>query len=65
MKKREEIKSMTDEQLKNLVEDLEKELFELKNHLATTKKLEKPHLIKEKKKQKARALTLLSERKNR
>ena len=42
--------------------DLEREVFQLRNELALQKKLEKPHLIKEKRRQKARILTLLTQK---
>ena len=42
------------------VRDLDREIFQLRNELAMQRKLEKPHLIKEKRKQKARILTLLT-----
>ena len=58
-----EIKDQKEDQLKNLIEDLEKEIFELKNKLALDRKLEKPHLIREKRRTKARILTILRERK--
>ena len=44
------------------VHDLNREIFQLRNELATQRKLEKPHLIKEKRKQKARILTLLTQK---
>ena len=40
-------------------EELERDLFALKNELAVSKKLEKPHLLREKKKERARILTAL------
>ena len=39
---------------------LDREIFQLRNELATQRKLEKPHLIREKRKQKARLLTHLT-----
>lgn len=42
------------------VADLDKEIFLLRNELAVNRKLEKPHLLKAKRKEKARALTLLT-----
>ena len=44
------------------VHSLDREIFQLRNELATQRKLEKPHLIKEKRKQKARILTLLTQK---
>jgi large subunit ribosomal protein L29 len=58
-----ELLDKTDEQLNNLLLELDKDLFGMKNELAVTRKLEKPHLLKEKKKTKARILTILTQRK--
>lgn len=44
------------------VRDLDREIFQLRNELATQRKLEKPHLIREKRKQKARILTRLTQK---
>jgi large subunit ribosomal protein L29 len=49
-------------EMKAQVLDLEKEIFQLRNELAMQKKLEKPHLLKEKRKQKARLLTLITQK---
>jgi len=61
--KTKEIKDLSEDQIETLIEDLEKEIFELKNELAVSKKLEQPHLIKEKRVSKARAITILQEKK--
>jgi large subunit ribosomal protein L29 len=58
----EEIRNLDEEQLETFIEDLKKEIFELKNQLAMTRKLEKPHLIKEKRRDIARALMVLAEK---
>ena len=42
--------------------DLEKDIFILRNELALNRKLDKPHLLKAKRKDKARLLTLLTQR---
>lgn len=42
--------------------DLNREIFQLRNELATQRKLEKPHLIKEKRKQVARMLTIMTQK---
>ena len=63
MKKEELLKDKTNEQLLNLIEDEQADIFRMRNELAMTRKLEKPHLIRYKKKNIARANTLLSERK--
>ena len=49
-------------ELELAVDDLNKELFALVNERKRTKKMEKPHLIRQKKKEKARLLTILREK---
>ena len=50
------------EEMQARVGDLDREIFQLRNELATQRKLEKPHLIKAKRKEKARILTLLTQK---
>ena len=50
------------EELEATYDDLCKELFQLKNEGRHSKKLEKPHLIGQKKKEIARLLTVLNEK---
>jgi len=61
-KKAQELRDQSDEQLEFILLDLDKELFELRNELMMTRKLEKSHLIQEKKKIKAKILTIFTER---
>jgi len=52
-----------DESVKTLqaaVVDLDREIFAIRNELAWNRKMEKPHLLKEKRKEKARILTFLT-----
>lgn len=42
--------------------ELSKELFDMKNDLQMTKKIEKPHLIRSKKRERARVLTALRQK---
>jgi len=63
MTKAKELRDQTDDQLRILIEDIDKEVFEMRSEFAANRKLEQPHLIKAKKRDKARALTILSERK--
>jgi large subunit ribosomal protein L29 len=63
--KKKEIKDQSIQELTAQVQILDREIYELRNELATQRKLEKPHLIKEKRKQKARALTFLTQKQNR
>lgn len=58
-----EIRDQSNEQLATLLLDTREELFKLKNELAVNRKLEKPHLIKEKKRDIARILMVRRERK--
>jgi large subunit ribosomal protein L29 len=41
---------------------LDRDIFVMRNELAINRKLEKPHLIKTKKREKARMLTLLTQK---
>lgn len=47
-------------ELQGTVADLDREIFVLRNELSLHRKLEKPHLLKAKRKEKARMLTLLT-----
>lgn len=62
MSKASNLRDMALPELEAAVEDLNKELFTLINDKKRSKKVEKPHLIREKKKQKARVLTIISEK---
>ncbi|MCB1110129.1 MAG: 50S ribosomal protein L29 [Chlamydiia bacterium] len=52
------------EELEGQYEDTCREIFELINELRVSRKLEKPHELKEKKKDRARLLTVLRQKKN-
>jgi large subunit ribosomal protein L29 len=60
--KTENFRSTSIEELQALHIDTKKALFELVNELKSTKKLDKPHLIRTKKKEIARILTVLREK---
>ncbi|MEI8125110.1 MAG: 50S ribosomal protein L29 [Parachlamydiaceae bacterium] len=62
MTKASNLRDMAIPELELAINDLNKELFALVNDKKRSKKLEKPHLIREKKKQKARMLTIISEK---
>jgi large subunit ribosomal protein L29 len=62
MAKAQEYRDLSIEELEATCGDLQKELFHLKNAIASTKKVEKPHLIRLKQKDLARALTVISEK---
>lgn len=49
------------EELLKAASNLEAEIFALRNELALQRKLEKPHLLKQKRHERARILTLLTE----
>ncbi len=49
------------EELQKAAADLEAEIFMLRNELALQRKLEKPHLLKEKRHERARILTLMTQ----
>ena len=62
MLKAKDLRDQTKEELEAILQDTKKELYELKNQLRQTKKIEKPHLLNEKKKDVAKLLTVLSEK---
>ena len=61
-KKEKDLKDQSVKELQANVHNLNCEIFQLRNELATQRKLEKPHLIREKRKNKARILTLLTQK---
>lgn len=63
--KKKELKDQSVKELTAHVHVLDREIYELRNELATQRKLEKPHLIKEKRKTKARILTILTQKQHR
>lgn len=63
MAKKEQINLLSSEELQERLSRLDRELFLLRDEWALQKKLDKPHLLREKRRQKARLLTLLTQRK--
>lgn len=61
-KKKTELKDQSIHELEAAVHHLDRELYALRNELAVNRKLEKPHQIKAKRKEKARVLTLLTQK---
>jgi large subunit ribosomal protein L29 len=55
-------KNQSREELVAISKDLSHEIFALRNELKMTRKIDKPHLLKEKKKERARALTALHQK---
>ncbi len=57
-----ELRDLKEEQLETLILDLSREMYDLKNELALSRKLEQPHLITKKRKTRARAKAILHEK---
>lgn len=62
MAKAKNYRDLSEQELTATYEDTRKELFELKNEVRRTKKVDKPHLFREKKKDLARLLTVMNEK---
>jgi len=62
MLKVQELVSQAEAELEAQYEQLSKEIFKLKNDLRVSKKLERPHELHEKKKDRARVLTALNQK---
>ncbi|MGH2611486.1 MAG: 50S ribosomal protein L29 [Rhabdochlamydiaceae bacterium] len=62
MLKMEDLKNQGKEELIALYQDLSKEIYGLKCELQVSRKTEKPHLLREKKKDRARVLTTLQQK---
>lgn len=60
-KKKEAASERSVGELKKAALELEADIFALRNELALQRKLEKPHLLKEKRHERARILTLLTQ----
>jgi len=61
-KKKNELKDRSIAELEVASLDLGREIFELRNTLSMQRKLEKPHLLKATRRERARVLTLLSKK---
>ena len=64
MTKAKELRNQSESELKALYQDLSREMFQLRNEMKMTRKMEKPHLVRIKKKDRARVMTILSEKEN-
>lgn len=62
MLKASNLRDMPIEELEAVLSDLSKELYHLVNEMKRSKKLEKPHLLRQKRKDKARLLTIIHEK---
>ncbi len=60
MLKTKDLADQTVEELTALADDIEKELYRMRNELKAARKIEKPHLLKEKRHDRARILTILT-----
>lgn len=62
MLKFEELKKQTPDELKALYRDLSKEIYEIKTEFSIQRKMEKPHLLRLKKRDRARTMTALNQK---
>lgn len=57
-----QFKDQTVDELIAVYRDLSKEIFDMKNELSISRKIEKPHLVKLKKRDRARVLTAIHQK---
>ncbi len=62
MLKPDDLKKQNVDELKAVYHDLSKEIFEIKTEFSITRKLEKPHLLRDKKKDRARVMTAINQK---
>ena len=62
MQQIEQLKEQSVEELKVLYRELSKEIYDLANELRLSRKLDKPHLFREKKRDRARVMTILRQK---
>ena len=62
MTKASNLRDLAVDELEAALVDLNKDLYNLVNEMKRAKKLEKPHLLRTKKKEKARLLTIIHEK---
>lgn len=62
MKKNRRFKDTPASELQVLYRDLSKEIYDMRNEKALSRKLDKPHLLKQKIKDRARVLTFLKQK---
>ena len=58
MLKSKDLRDQTVEELATLHRDLSREIYDMKSELRIARKLDKPHLVREKKRDRARVLTI-------
>lgn len=61
-KKKKEVKDQSIAELQVQARDLAREVFDLRNELSLNRKLDKPHLLKAKRRERARVLTLMTQK---
>lgn len=62
MLKASDLRDMSVDELQATLRDLSKEVYNLVNEMKRTNKPEKPHMLRQKRKDKARLLTILHEK---
>ena len=62
MLKTKDLRDQTSDELKALYRDLSREIYSLKCELSIARKLEKPHLIRTKKRDRAKVLTIMRQK---
>ena len=62
MKKSQRFQDQNVQELNALYHELSKDIFGMRNEKAISRKLDKPHLLREKKKDRARVLTFLRQK---
>ncbi len=63
MTKAKKLRQKSQKDLLEMTESLTRDIFQMKNELSAVKKLDKPHRMRESKRERARILTILSEKK--
>ena len=58
----EDLKKQNLAELTSLYNDLSKEIYQINTEFSITRKLEKPHLLRSKKKDRARVLTVINQK---
>lgn len=57
-----EMRAKAESELKTQIEELSREIYQMNCELRVARKVDKPHLIREKKRERARLLTVLTEK---
>ncbi len=57
-----EFRDQSKEELQAMLQDLSKEIYMMRNEISMTRKIDKPHLLRKKKRDRARVLTLLNQK---